>query len=228
VHRGQPSLQPVSVAHPQTGNKQENSYFFGILSAVRPSTLHRTSILSQMGGCASKAEEPAPPPPQVMRRRASAAAQGGINPNDVKVNLATLPKIIKSDEQTQRCQAAVAKNVLCNHLIKVYKDAVIASMKEVKIAKDEVIIKQGDLGDYWYVLDVGSMEVFKKYGEEEEPKKVNSYKVGDSFGELALMFNQRRAASVKATEDSICWAVDQATFRALMLTAANANKATYS
>ena len=56
---------------------------------------------------------------------------------------------------------------------------------------------------------------------------MNSYKPGDSFGELALMFNQRRAASVVATEDVVLWAVDQATFRALVLTAATENKTKY-
>ena len=178
-------------------------------------------------GCGGS-KEPEPPPASVYRRRASAAAQGGIDPNNVVVNLNSLPKVLKSEEATERIKACIAKNVLCNHLSQEYKDAVIAAMKEVKVAKGEALIKQSDLGDFWYVLDSGAFEVMKKYPGETEAKKVNSYKVGDSFGELALMFNQRRAASVIATEDSVCWAVDQATFRAVMLTAAQENKQTYS
>lgn len=58
--------------------------------------------------------------------------------------------------------------------------------------------------------------------------QVKSYAVGDSFGELALMFNQRRAASVTAVEDSVLWAVDQATFKAVMLASAKANKVEYN
>ena len=59
-------------------------------------------------------------------------------------------------------------------------------------------------------------------------KKVNSYKVGDSFGELALMFNQRRAADVIATSDCTVWAVDQATFQSVLKTSAQKNAQKYS
>ena len=64
-------------------------------------------------------------------------------------------------------------------------------------------------------------------GGEEEAKKVKSYGVGDSFGELALMFNQRRAASVVATEECVLWAVDQMTFKAVMMAAAMSSKEDY-
>lgn len=81
-------------------------------------------------------------------------------------------------------------------------------------------------GDFWYVVDSGTLEVNKTLPGESEATKVNSYAVGDSFGELALMFNQRRAASVIATSDCVLWAVDQATFQALVKTAANAHQET--
>jgi len=81
-------------------------------------------------------------------------------------------------------------------------------------------------GDNWFVVEKGALETWKKVGEDE-PKMVKPYSVGDSFGELALMFNQRRAASVVAKEECVLWAVDQATFRAVMLTAATQHKENY-
>ena len=36
-----------------------------------------------------------------------------------------------------------------------YKQAVIASMKEVKVEKGTYIIKQGELGDQWFVVGQG-------------------------------------------------------------------------
>ena len=95
-------------------------------------------------------------------------------------------------------------------------------------ARAESIIKQGDLGDFWYVVDSGSFQALKKSDGEAEAAKVKSYGVGDSFGELALMFNQRRAASVVAMEDSVVWAVDQASFQALVKTAATSHKEEYA
>ena len=54
---------------------------------------------------------------------------------------------------------------------------------------------QGEAGTNWYVVEKGSFDAFKKMEGDEEPgKKVKSYEAGGSFGELALMYNQRRAA----------------------------------
>ena len=98
---------------------------------------------------------------------------------------------------------------------------------QVKAAAGEKVITQGELGDFWYVVDSGALETFKTYEGESEAKMVKAYGVGDSFGELALMFNQRRAASVTAKEDCVLWALDQATFKAVVQGAAMANKQDY-
>ena len=181
-----------------------------------------------MGACCGKEPEPTPPPAAMMhRKRESLAGQGGIKPDDVKVDLEKLPKIEKSDETIARIKACIGKNVLCSKLSDKYTEALVNAMKEITAKQGESVIKQGELGDYWFVAESGALEVFKTGDGETEGKKVNSYKPGDSFGELALMFNQRRAASVVATEDVVLWAVDQATFRALVLTAATENKTKY-
>ena len=157
-----------------------------------------------------------PPPPQAMRRRASAAAQGGIDPT--KINLNSLPKVSKSDEAVARITTCLAKNAMVKHLSDAYKKAVVDAMKEVTCTDRENVITQGELGDFWYVVEKGSFEVWKTYEGETEAKKVKDYAVGDGFGELALMFNQRRAASVVAAEpECVVWAVDQATFKAVRL-----------
>lgn len=179
-------------------------------------------------GCAAgkEPEPPAPPPAAIARRRASASAQGGIDPSHV--NLATLPKIAKDEAAVQRISQCVEKNAMMKHLSPEYRKVVIDSMKEVKATAQEKVITQGEVGELWYVVEQGALEAWKKYEGEDEARKVKSYAVGDSFGELALMFNQRRAASVSAAEDSILWAVDQATFKAVMLASANANKVDYN
>ena len=193
-------------------------------------------------GCGSSVpKEPEPPPPShAVRRRGSASAQGGLGPN--VVNLATLPKVAKSSEDMDKIRECIVKNPLMKTLSEEYKRAVIDAMKEIKVASGDKVITQGELGDFWYVVDKGSLETWKLYEGEEEaklvrapharekeawaippsasvaraPRQVKSYAVGDAFGELALMFNQRRAASVIAKEECTLWAVDQATFRTVM------------
>lgn len=80
-------------------------------------------------------------------------------------------------------------------------------MFEKKVPAGTSIIKQGDEGDNFYVVDSGLFDVFVN------DKKVVEIGQGGSFGELALMYNTPRAATVKAAQDSVLWAVDRVTFR---------------
>jgi len=163
------------------------------------------------------------------RKRGSVSAQGGMDPTKMTVNLNTLPKVAKSEEAIARIKECCAKVILFKTLSAEYLDAIIASMSEHLVNKGDYIITQGEAGDNWYVIDKGAFEAYKKMDDEEAPgKKVKSYGVGDSFGELALMYNQRRAASVIATEDSTVWTVPQSVFKQLILTASMQNKADYS
>jgi len=45
---------------------------------------------------------------------------------------------------------------------------------------------------------------------------VHTYRVGDSFGELALMYNAPRAATVLCEEDGVLWALERKAFRYAM------------
>jgi len=164
------------------------------------------------------------------RKRGSVAAQGGIDPRKVTVDLSKIPKVEKSAEAVEALSAAVEKNVLMKSLTAEYKAAVISSMKQVDVAAGQYIIKQGERGDFWYVCEKGALEAYKKMPEDTSDghgDKVKSYGPGTSFGELALMYNQRRAASVIATEDCTLWAVEQDVFKQLMLSSSMSNKEQY-
>lgn len=72
-------------------------------------------------------------------------------------------------------------------------------MVEKKVKSGDVVIQQGDEGDNFYVVDEGLFEVFVN------GKKVVEIGPGGSFGELALMYNTPRAATVKAVNDGVLW-----------------------
>ena len=61
----------------------------------------------------------------------------------------------------------------------------------------------------------------------EGPGKVASLGPGDSFGELALMYNAPRAATITATAPSTLWAMDRVTFRSMLFEKANSKRETY-
>lgn len=83
-------------------------------------------------------------------------------------------------------------------------------MFERKVPIGSNIITQGEEGDNFYVVDSGSFDVLV------HGRKVVEVHDGGSFGELALMYNTPRAATVTATTDSVLWAVDRVTFRRIV------------
>jgi CRP-like cAMP-binding protein len=144
---------------------------------------------------------------QMRGRRASVSAECGLAEeaeNYVKV------KIEKSDDCYQRIKKAVQDNFLFSSLDEEQLNDVFDAMAPKSVPAGTTIIKQGDPGDFFYVLDTGAAEVFVK-GE-----KVLTYASGSSFGELALMYNAPRAATVTITEDSQLWAVDRYTFQHIL------------
>jgi len=60
----------------------------------------------------------------------------------------------------------------------------------------DTIIREGDDGDYFYVISSGLYDIYvNKDGNGD--KKVNTLENEGSFGELALMYSQPRSATVK-------------------------------
>ena len=61
----------------------------------------------------------------------------------------------------------------------------------------EVIIREGDRDDRLFVILEGTAELFKWYGEKRQRHLID-LEAGAYFGELALLNNHRRSATVKA------------------------------
>jgi cAMP-dependent protein kinase regulator len=88
------------------------------------------------------------------------------------------------------------------------------------------VIEQGDTGDYFYVVEQGNFDIYvSKTGKIESGadgvgNKVATNGPGTSFGELALMYNAPRAATVISTEPGILWQLDRVTFRRILMDSA--------
>ena len=79
----------------------------------------------------------------------------------------------------------------------------------------DTIIQQGDEGDNFYVVSSGVCKVF--VGSRDETGLVMTCATGDSFGELALMYNVPRAATVMAETNLSLWALDRGSFLSLVM-----------
>lgn len=116
-----------------------------------------------------------------------------------------------SDEQIKRLNASVTKNFLFSNLDDDSLHSVLSCLQEKHVSANTDIIVQGDEGDFFYVLESGEVEIIK------DGQSLGKSGTGASFGELALMYNAPRAATVRATSNSVLWALDRLTFRRVLL-----------
>ena len=80
--------------------------------------------------------------------------------------------------------------------------AMFQRIQAVPVKKDEVIIKQGDKGDYFYVIKSGSCRVMRNAEETGNKElKIADIVAGNSFGEDALMSETSRNATVIMNTD---------------------------
>lgn len=82
--------------------------------------------------------------------------------------------------------------------------------------KGETVIREGDVGDEMYIVYSGAVEIKKRTraGDEYTVVRLRS-EHNVFFGELALIDDDKRSASVKATEDSEFLVITKADFTKL-------------
>jgi cAMP-dependent protein kinase regulator len=85
-------------------------------------------------------------------------------------------------------------------------------MKELKLKVGGTVIQQGDNGEEFFIVDEGQIDCFRVMKKGEQPKYLKTYFPGESFGELALLYNAPRAATLKAKSDAILFVLDRKTF----------------
>lgn len=136
--------------------------------------------------------------------------RGGIRANHEKSSEFKPPVHHKTDGEAMRIRQVLQQCFMFEALSKSDLDIVITAMLERTVEAGERIIHEGDDGDVMYVIERGTLDCIKVIdGKEQVVKRVV---VGDLFGELALLYNCPRAASVQACERSILWSLDRQTF----------------
>ncbi|KAJ1971848.1 hypothetical protein H4R35_005017 [Dimargaris xerosporica] len=168
----------------------------------------------------SEDNEAAMPPPDVdpmiaynRGRRSSVSAESMAPTTGEEFVKVVIPK---SDEQRTRIRTSIGTNFLFRNLDEEQYRDVVDAMVEKHVTNQERVIQQGDIGDYFYVVETGTFDVFVQK-EGNSPAKVYEYGPGGCFGELALMYNSPRAATVQATSNAVLWALDRVTFRRILM-----------
>eukprot|EP00928_Gymnodinium_smaydae_P061213 TRINITY_DN4534_c1_g2_i1.p1 TRINITY_DN4534_c1_g2~~TRINITY_DN4534_c1_g2_i1.p1 ORF type:complete len:467 (-),score=134.29 TRINITY_DN4534_c1_g2_i1:257-1525(-) len=156
------------------------------------------------------------------RQSVSAEAYGNWN---VKGEFVA-PVYEKSAEAKSRIEKCLEPSFLFSSLEKEDMNTVIMAFKERKADAGERIIQQGDDGESMFLIEEGKVDCYKTIdGAEKVVKTLGS---GDVFGELALLYNCPRAASVQTVDAAILWELDRETFNRIVKDAAAKKRTTYT
>jgi signal transduction histidine kinase len=100
----------------------------------------------------------------------------------------------------------------------------IEGIQEVHIAKDEVLVRQGEIAHYFWILLDGELRIFHVVGGVED-LMLGTIEAGNAFGELPLLANIPNAANVQATMPCRLLQLDEDQFWNLMTTCPQVRKA---
>ena len=94
--------------------------------------------------------------------------------------------------------------------------AIFMRMQQVNHSTGDVIIKQGDEGDYFYVVIKGSCNVTRETPLNKDGIKLADLTIGDTFGEEALISDARRNATITMSSDGSLMRLAKEDFKSLL------------
>jgi signal transduction histidine kinase len=99
-------------------------------------------------------------------------------------------------------------------------NAICGSVTEVRLKDNELLFAEGDRGHRAFIIEEGQLEIIKKTGEREVLLAVRQ--VGDVIGEMALLEEAPRMASVRARGSAKLLTISKETLDNLLATSASA------
>lgn len=115
--------------------------------------------------------------------------------------------------QKNRITTEIIKSALKTHFLLgsiTDFDPLIEALLYQPVLPGDVIIHQGTKGDLFYILETGDADV------EKDGVTVGAIHGGKAFGELALLNNVARSATIRANKLCKLWTLDRKTFRAVL------------
>ena len=93
---------------------------------------------------------------------------------------------------------------------------VLSHFKTEEFNEKDVIFEQGNDADKIYFIDKGEITCWKRERPEDQLTYIKTYKEGDSFGELALMYNYIRNYTIKTKTKVTLFSLDRKTYKSII------------
>jgi len=116
----------------------------------------------------------------------------------------------KTDDERAFIDKCCKDKTIFTGLDEEQRAAVIQQMYRKECSKGDEVITEGENTQEFFVVLKGSFDIFM------EKEKVAESQKGDTFGELALLYNAPRQATVVAKEDSTIFVVHRLAFRSVL------------
>jgi len=133
----------------------------------------------------------------------------------------------KSSELVAALRSRLSQAFMFSNLNPDELEIVLGAMQKFEFEAGQNVIKEGDDGDNLYVVETGKLKCSKVFKEGEDATYLKDYVPGEAFGELALLYNAPRAASIDAIERCELWALDRRTFNHIVKDSAQQKREKY-
>ncbi|XP_019635299.1 PREDICTED: cGMP-dependent protein kinase 2-like isoform X3 [Branchiostoma belcheri] len=122
-----------------------------------------------------------------------------------------LPRVPKDQSVKQMLKEAIQQNDFMKNLDPIQMSEIVDCMDFQMFQSGQKVIQEGEAGQQLFVAEVGELKVTKGGNDlgNMGPKTL--------FGELALLYNCSRTATVKAVTESKLWAIDRNIFQMIMI-----------
>lgn len=145
---------------------------------------------------------------KTQRSSVSAEVYGQYNPRKLFV-----PRFIAKDHETAlKIKGLLLNSFIFQNIEEKELDIIIGSMEVRNYPSGSAVIKQGDDGNELYIVGSGELKCSKRFPELTEDTYLKTYQSGEYFGELALLYNIPRAASITSITDSLLYSLDRECF----------------
>ena len=141
------------------------------------------------------------------------------------LDFSKIPNYKKTDKEMREILPLLKGNFLTKNLNEVELTKLACAMKPQQYLKKEVLIRYGDVGTNYFILVRGNVKISvpTKGTPANDPELSNKIAftkymgAGSGFGELALLYNDKRSATIEAVDNCETYVLDGTIFKTLII-----------
>jgi cAMP-dependent protein kinase regulator len=123
----------------------------------------------------------------------------------------------KSSEIAQKLVEKCKTLFLFDNLSEIEMSLIINAFRKEEFKEGDKLFSQGDKSKKLYIVDSGELNCWKIFKPGDPETYIKSYKEGDSFGELALLYDYNRNYTIKAKTKSVVYSMDKKDYKGIIL-----------